>query len=297
MTRTRWMRPLNHPGPVADQRRTSIGTTTIVRRAVLPPGAQLWEALADAVNSLGATSGQVELLDGTFSRLSYCATTLSEDGSTAFTYSPTVDARVPARLIAGSATVGFRDGERFAHCHATWFDADGQVRGGHVFADSVVGSTPVHVLVHAFEDVEMQSITDLESSFPTFVPHRRDAHGLDTQEGARSVITRVAPGVGVAEAVVDIMRESGFERASIAGSLGSFVGAVLLRQNGMLVIDGPATEVTLTGEFDLTDPHAPVTQLNGMAVDRFGAVHAGQFVPEETIVAATLELLVEEVVG
>jgi hypothetical protein len=106
----------------------------------------------------------------------------------------------------------------------------------------------------------------------------------------------LAPGVEVAAAVREIMREQGFQQASIAGSVGSLVGAVFRRRdNAVAVVDGPATEVTFTGEFDLRDPHAPVSWFSGMAIDRFGAVHTGELVEEETIVACAMELLVEEV--
>jgi hypothetical protein len=88
------------------------------------------------------------------------------------------------------------------------------------------------------------------------------------------------------------MVEHGFTRASIAGSVGSLCGPVLARQNSVLVVDGPATEVTFTGTVDLEDPDQ--SQLHAMAIDRFGAVHTGVLVDGENIVAVTLELLVEE---
>ncbi|MBT2514721.1 DUF296 domain-containing protein [Arthrobacter sp. ISL-30] len=275
------------------ERRTAVTTRTIPRPVILPAGARLLDAMAEALESLGATSGQVELLDGSLSRVSYCIPALCHDGSAAVTFSSTHEALVPARVIAGSATVGFRDGERLAHCHAAWFDANGDVRGGHLWWETVIGPGPVHAIVHALDEVELINDTDPECNLPVFMPHPCPSRNLDQSGSVRAVMSRLAPGVEVASAVREIMREQGFERASIAGSVGSLVGAVFRRGDSVLVVEGPATEVALTGEFDLSEPAA--ARISGIAIDRFGAVHAGQLVEEESIVACTLDLLVEEI--
>lgn len=297
MTRPRWTEPLEHPGVVAADRRTSVVTSSTTRRVRLPAGVRLVDAMAAELESLGATSGQVELFGGSLSRVSYCVPALCQDGTAVATFSPTHEAAVPARLITGSATVGFRDGQRFVHCHATWFDGRGDIRGGHLWPETTIGPGPVQAVVHAFDDVELVNDIDPETRMPVFTPHPHVRDRPDRPAAARAVISRLAPGVVVDAAVREIMREQGFERASIAGSLGSLVGAVLHRGADALVVAGPATEVTLAGEFDLREPAKAVRQISGMAVDRFGTVHAGQFVDEENIVAVTLELLVEEVSG
>lgn len=295
MNLTRWTKPLEHPGVVAAERRTSITTRSVPRKVTLPAGMRLVDAMADALEALGATSGQVELLDGFLSQVSYCYPALCHDGSAAVSYSATHEAVVPARVIAGSATVGFRDGQRFAHCHATWFDVNGNVHGGHLWPETIIGPGPVQAIVHALDEVELVSGIDPECRLPVFTPHRVFSRGLDRNGSVRAVMSRLAPGVEVETAVREIMREQGFDRASIAGSVGSLVGAVLHREGSVLVVDGPATEVTLTGEFDHRDPLNTTARLSGMIIDRFGTVHAGELVKEETIVACTLELLVEEV--
>ncbi|WP_314191837.1 PCC domain-containing protein [uncultured Arthrobacter sp.] len=295
MTLTRRILPLKHPGVVAAERRTSVVTRSVARRVTLPAGAKLLDAMVEALEALGATSGQVELLDGSLSRVSYCFPALCEDGSTAVTYSATHEATVPARVIAGSATVGYRDGKRLAHCHATWFDANGDVRGGHLWWETVIGPAPVQAIVHALDEAELICDIDAESRLPVFTPHPCPSRKLEKENSVRAVISRLAPGVEVATAVREIMREQGFQQASIAGSVGSLVGAVFHRRDTVAVVDGPATEVTFTGEFDLRDPNAPTSWFSGMAIDRFGVVHAGELVEEETIVACAMELLVEEV--
>lgn len=295
MTSGRWAQPLRHPGAVAAERRVTVPTTSTSARVTLPAGERLVDAMAHEIEALGASSGQVELLDGSLSRVSYCVPALCHDGTTAVTFSSTREAVTPARLIAGSATVGFRHGQRFAHCHAAWFDAYGEVRGGHVWPETVIGPGPVHAVVHALGQAELISDTDAETRLPVFTPRPVQPGGVKGSGSVRAAMSRVAPGVRLAAAVRDVMRENGFERASIAGSVGSLVGAVLRRDGGAFVVDGPATEASLIGRFDLRDPSAPFSWISGVAIDRFGNVHRGEFLDEENIVAVTFELLVEEV--
>jgi predicted DNA-binding protein with PD1-like motif len=290
MALTRWTQPLTHPGPPAELRRTSIATTTARAAVTLPAGARLVDAMVDAIERLGSTSGQVELLDGTFSNISYCVPALCVDGSAAVTYSELREALAPARLVAGSATVGFRDGERFAHAHVTWFNADGVLRGGHLWPETVIGSEPVRAVVHALADVDMVCNVDTECGLPVFGPQPRPAGSRGF--GSRAVMSRLAPGVEVGAAVREVMVDHGFSRASVAGTVGSLCGPVLERGGGVLVVDGPATEVSLTGTVDLEDEEQ--SRLHALAIDRFGAVHTGVLVDSENIVAVTMELIVEE---
>lgn len=292
MTLTRWTQPLNHPGPPAEVRRRSVATTTTQAHVTLPSGTRLIDAMSAEIERLGCVCGQVELLDGTFSKISYCCPALCQDGTVAVTYGGIHEALAPARLVAGSATVGCRDGERFAHCHVTWFDADGVLRGGHLWPDTVIGLEPVRVVIHALKDVDMLSAIDGESGLPVFTPHRR--HSFPSSGvGVRAVISRLAPGVEVGAAVREVMQEHSFARASIAGSVGSLCGPVLARNGSVQVVAGPATEVTFTGTVDLDNEEQ--SRIHVMAVDRFGSVHAGLLVKDENIVAVTMELLVEEI--
>lgn len=293
MTQCTFATPLNHPGPPLAQRRISVPTASRAVSVSLPAGPRLIDALDTALAGLGVTCAQVELLDGTLSRVSYCYPALVEDGSAAVGYSSTKEAVVPARLVAGSVTVGFRAGQRFIHCHAAWFDGHGTLRGGHLWPETSIGPGPVQAIIHALDSVETTSATDPESTLPVFTPRPRASHGLPLADTRRAVMTRLAPGVDLTTAVADIMAEHGFAKATIGGTLGSLVGAVLRREGSVLVVDGPATEVTLNGHFDATAGGEPV--VSAIAIDRFGTVHTGLLIPGENLVAVTAELLVEEV--
>lgn len=64
--------PPKHPGTAVAQRRKSIATLSAPRRVVLPEGSDLVAAMARELESSGATSGQIQLLDGSLSQLDYC---------------------------------------------------------------------------------------------------------------------------------------------------------------------------------------------------------------------------------
>jgi predicted DNA-binding protein with PD1-like motif len=258
----------------------------------LAAGRRLIDAIDEELRGLGLDCAQVELLGGPLARVSYCIPALCTDGTRAAWYSETREAVTPAVLIGGSATVGRRDGERFMHCHAAWYDAHGALRGGHLWPDTVVGATPVEVVLHAFDAVALRSGVDDETLMPVFTP---SAVPVSAVAGTgRAVMTRVRPGVEIHEAVQKIMAGNGFERASVRGSLGSLVGATLLRDGGTVRADGPATEVALAGHAERGDGSFEA-HLSAFVMDRHGNVEVGELAEHGNLVAVTFELLVEEI--
>ncbi|MBY6411826.1 DUF296 domain-containing protein [Rhodococcus sp. BP-252] len=283
-----FLAPLVHPGPRAPQRLESVSCATAVERISLEPGRRLVDAIDDELARLGADSAQVELLGGPLARVSYCIPDLCHDGSRAAWYSETHEAVTPATIIGGSASVGRRDGERFMHCHAAWFDAYGQLRGGHLWPDTVVGATPVEIVLHVFDSVALTSGEDSETLMPVFTP---SASRIGSVAGTRrAVMTRVRPGVEIHDAVREVMGNADMRRASVRGSLGSLVGATLLRDGDPVSVDGPATEVAIAGHMGPDDTHLSV-----LVMDRHGAVHVGELAERGNLVAVTFELLVEEI--
>lgn len=294
MTTSTNLKPLVHPGEQALRRLESVATGTVTERLALAPGRRLIDAIDAALTRLGADSAQVELLGGPLSRISYCIPALCNDGSRAAWYSETFEAAVPASIVAGSATVGRRDGERFMHCHAAWFDADGALRGGHLWPDTVVGATPVDAILHAFDSVALTSGADDETAMPVFTPSPR-AVSLGTSH--RAVMTRVRPGVEIHDAIRRIMIDAGMQSASVRGSLGSLVGATLIRGGGTVVADGPATEVTIAGHASIDGDRFSEAHVSVCAIDRHGTVHTGELAEHGNLVAVTFELLVEEILA
>ncbi|MEH3033528.1 MAG: DUF296 domain-containing protein [Aeromicrobium erythreum] len=284
--------PLRHPGPAPAARLASVPTGSLVHRASLPAGERLVDAIDAELARLGLDSAQVELLAGPLARVSYCFPALCDDGLRAAWYSETHEAAGPAHVLGGSATVGRRDGERFVHCHAVWHDALGAVHGGHLWPETVVGATPLEVVVHALDAVALTSGTDDETLMPVFTPWPV-APG-EVRGDRRAVMTRVRPGLEVHEAVRRVMADAGFARASVRGSLGSIVGATLERPGAPLRVPGPATEVTVTGHGVLGDGRLDDVDLVAHVIDRHATVHSGRLAPTGNLVAITMELLVEE---
>ncbi|KQX72330.1 PCC domain-containing protein [Aeromicrobium sp. Root472D3] len=283
--------PLTHPGPAVAPRIASVETGVVVERVSLAPGRRLVDAIDDELVRLGLDSAQVDLVGGPLARVSYCFPAVSPDGSTAAWYSDTHEAATPAELVRGSATVGRRDGERFMHCHAAWFDRSGRLRGGHLWPDTAVGATPLEVVVHAFDAVDLTSGTDDETRMPVFTP-RAAAVRPPAVARRRAVMSRVRPGIELHDAIHEVMAVAGFDRAGVRGSLGSLVGATLEGPDGVVVSDGPATEVALSGHVSGGDAH-----LGAVVVDRHGEVAMGELTEVGNLVAITFELLVEEIVA
>lgn len=294
MTASTVLKPLVHPGEQAVQRLESVTTGTAVERLSLTPGRRLVDAIDEALTRLGADSAQVELLGGPLSRVSYCIPALCTDGSRAAWYSETFETAAPATIVAGSATVGRRDGERFMHCHAAWFDADGVLRGGHLWPDTIVGATPVEAIVHAFDSVALTSGADDETAMPVFTP---SPTAVLLSSSHRAVMTRVRPGVEIHDAIRRVMIDAGMQTASVRGSLGSLVGATLIRGDGTAVADGPATEVTIAGHASVDGDRLSEAHVSVCAIDRHGTVHTGELAERGNLVAVTFELLVEEISG
>ncbi|WP_392544255.1 PCC domain-containing protein [Oryzobacter telluris] len=291
MTVSSLLRPLAHPGPASPSRRTSIATRVVSEERHLPAGDRLIDAVDRVLHELGVSSAQVELLSGTFATIDFVHPALCHDGATAVTYSETKRAVGPVAVVGGGMTVGHRDGERFSHTHMAWLDADGDLRGGHLWPDVVIGVGGVRVHVHGLLDVELRSEIDTESRLPVFTPHACP-HGDVARPTGRAVMSRLAPGVVLDDALGDLVRESGFAAARIDGSVGSLVGAVVDRSGSRtLVIDGPATEVALRG--DLAPGASP--RVHALVIDRFGSTFSGLLTPGANLVAVTLELLVREV--
>jgi predicted DNA-binding protein with PD1-like motif len=285
---------LQHPGPRLTPRVQTVTTRSAAVHATLSPGVRLIDGLAEILGSTDATCAQVEITGGIFDRISYCVPAECPDGSVVATFSETREARTPAQLLAGSVTVGFRNGERFMHCHAMWLDAEGEIQGGHLWPETVVGGVPVHVVVHPLPGISTVNARDPETCMPVFTPHY-DADRSDEPSpvrGSRVAMSRVRPGEDITAAIRQVCVEQGFRAAVVRAGVGSLVGACLRRGHDVFDVDGPATELaTIAGR---VRPDTADVELSAIVVDRHGDVHAGVLVPGRNPVAITFELLIFE---
>jgi predicted DNA-binding protein with PD1-like motif len=295
------LEPVIHPGPPVTPRLISVPTRSRSLWAVLPAGRRLIDALEELLANAGVSSAQVELLSGNLAEVAYCYPAIGAAADQPIWYSSPQDAHGPVSLVGGGTTVGFRDGDRFIHAHAAWFDANGNLRGGHLLPETVIGANGVTVLAHTLHDATQYSADDPESRLPVFTPAQSQASNAavnSAPDGAESsagtaVIARVCPGENLLAACGELMRVHGLGSARVGGSIGSLVGAALQRPSGVLWIDGPATEVALTGHLHLDDEGQLHGQLSAIVIDRHGRVHMGDLLAEN-LVAVTVELFLEE---
>lgn len=293
--------PVTHPGPRVTPRLISVPTQTRSIWAVLPAGRRLIDALDELLEDAGVRCAQVELLSGSFSEVAYCYPAIGKAADQPIWYSPEQAAESPVSLVGGGTTVGFRDGARFIHAHAAWFDAHGDLRGGHLMPETRIGANGVTVVAHTLEDATQYSADDPESRLPVFTPTagRPTGPSADRSSGVsdastrRAVIARVCPGENLLAACGELMRAHNLRSARVGGSIGSLVGAALQRPSGVLWIDGPATEVALNGHLQLDEQGNVAGQLSAIVIDRHGRVHMGDLLPEN-IVAVTVELFLED---
>lgn len=289
------VRPLIHPGPRHRERIVSVPTRTTVVRAELPPGTLLTASLHDVLATTGCTSANVGIFGGSFGRLRYVVPAICTDGSRPVTFSEVREASPPSHLLVGSATLGLRDEQPYTHCHATWVDTDGVLRGGHLLPDAEVGDVPIEVTVRGLHDADQTSGTDPETDMPVFTPVPTADRRPASQPSTRAVVSRVRPAVDLHAAVKEVCRRHGFASAVVRGGLGSVVGARLQHGGGVVQVDGPATELTsLIGRARTNGSGDHHVTLSCTLVDRHGVIHSGMLAEGENPVAVTFELYVEE---
>lgn len=290
------MRPLVHPGPKTQPRIISVPVRTERAICELQPGRPLAEQLHETLSQLGSDSGFAEIHGGDYSPLSYCVPDVAT-AERALSFSET-RGHDTAHLVYGSVTLGLREGSPYMHSHCCWQAADGALEGGHVWLETEPGSPPPFAVVTAVHGARWNSATDPETQMPVFTPTERSIDMPDHETlQPDTVIARVLPGEDITEALLEVCREAGFERATVRAGLGSFVGATFVdRASGEhRTADGPATEViALIGDVRTVDGE-PETRLSCTLVDRHGVVHAGELVPGENPVAATFELTVQRI--
>lgn len=158
-------RTLVHPGPRADVRleqATAHGGQQL--RISLPAGTGLHEGLTRALASAGVQAAAIALVGGDLEEVAYCLPVPDPEGQLMATYGEPHVLR-GASLLRGSATLGQdAQGVPVIHCHASFADAEGVVRGGHVLTPrTVVGPRPVTALVSVLDGVMLRLGFDTET--------------------------------------------------------------------------------------------------------------------------------------
>lgn len=168
-------RTLVHPGPLAPIRLEHVAAVGQRQwRLTLAPGQVLLPALTGALAELGVQSAAMAMLGGALQTVAYCLPIPDPEGQLMATYGAALVLH-DATLLRASATLGqSADGVPVIHCHATFADAQGTVRGGHLLADrTVVGRRPMTVLVTALDGIDLRLGFDPETRLHMLRPTAR----------------------------------------------------------------------------------------------------------------------------
>ncbi|WP_394160364.1 PCC domain-containing protein [Galactobacter valiniphilus] len=307
---------LEHPGPGAVERLSSVDD--LARSALIPllPGRPLLSPLAGYLRSVGHDSAFVEFLPGRLSPVSYCVPTDGDGVERLVGYSEERH-RDDVQLLMASATVGLRAGEAFMHCHALWRTPGGQLEGGHLWPGATAGPTPPLAVLTPLPSVAWTSADDPETRMPVFTPTPRNTHttpGPGTHEETDmhprheadrlrptpTVVARVLPNEDLSLAAERLCAERGWKLAVVRAGLGSLTGARFAGDDGEppREVDGPGTEIVAVTGTVRADPGAAGAlraDLAATLVDKHGRVHAGRLLRGLNPVAVTFELTLQRV--
>jgi len=272
------MRTLVQPGPVHPRRIECFGGTVQSLTFALPPGMSLLEAATGPLVSAGWRGGTLTLTGGALSPFHYVMPGPPDDASHVAYFTAPRAPEGTTTIEQANATFGWRDGEPFLHCHASWIEPDGARRGGHILPDASIVAEQGVVRAWGFFEIAIETSLDPETNFTLFQPAGSSASDAD------SVVARVRPNEDIVTAIETIARLRGWRNATVRGSLGSLIGARFT--DGTIVPDA-ATEV-LVRAGQVRDS---IATLDLIVVDGLGQVHAGRLERGENPVCITFDLV------
>jgi predicted DNA-binding protein with PD1-like motif len=277
------MRRLVQPGPVSAERIESLSGHCQRLEIALAPGLTLAEAISRPLCTAGVRAAAVQIADLMLEPLRYVLPGPADGPQhVAYFSAPHVPAG-RSRVELANVTFGCVDSMPRLHCHATWVEADGAPRGGHILLDESVVAEPASAGAWTFTDLGICAEPDPETNFPLLRPM-----GLDAGGGGNAVLARVRPNEDLCSAVETIARRHGLHEAVVRGSLGSLIGAVF--EDGRSVPDHATEALVRSGS--VRDGMATI---DVAVADMQGHVHAGRLVRGENPVCITFDLVLERV--
>lgn len=261
-----------HPGPRAPERTQSLRAHLRPIAGVLPKGATVMQAVGDLFAAQGCKGGVLDLAGVTCDPMRYVLPARALDGIHAAWYSDTHAPDGPVRIDSATATVGWRDGAAFLHCHGIWGGAMGHLLP---FDAVLAQDAPVRGLGAA--DTWFEALPDPETAFTLFTPQGGD-------DGA-GVLARILPGEDVVGAIEALAARHGITDARLHG-----VGSIdHIRFAAGHRMDCHATELRLDGaRLTAGRAHVPID-----VVDIAGTIARGSLTRGDNPVGVTLELIIE----
>lgn len=260
-----------HPGPRAPDRATARRAHLRPVAGILPKGATVMQAVGDLFAAHGCKGGVLDLSGVTCDPMRYVLPAPATDGLHAAWYSDTHAPDGPVRITSATATVGWKDGAPFLHCHGIW----GAM--GHLLPFDSVIARDARVSGLGSAGTWFESLPDPETAFTLFTPQGG--------EDGPALFARILPGEDVLTAIEVLAARHGLRNARLHG-VGSIDHIRFAEGHRM---DCHATELRLDGA-RLTQgrAHVPIE-----VVDIAGTIARGSLTRGENPVGVTLELIFE----
>ncbi len=300
------MRSIQHPGQPSAQRVAVQQVELEPFELELPRHMSLMQAVAQAMQGIGAQCATFRMQGGGFEPFSYVMPALAKTSAHAVYFSDTYPVEGAVRLETASVTFGQRDGKPWLHSHAIWIEASGRRHCGHLLPDDIQVNHPIQAQGVAVRGATFTVCPDGETNFTLFVPLKSMARSVQTRadvpsadKTSTSVQTtrskgyalRVAPNIDICTALETFCRERGITHAKIQGGVGSTVGAVF--DDGR-VVEPFVTELLIRNGEVLTNANGQLqAQLDVSMVDYKGGVSEGRLARGQNPVLVTFELALE----
>jgi len=284
------MRHIEHPGPVAAQRRRTADCAIRYARVKLPPGKALLPALASVLEANHVRSGVARLRGGSFDPFAYCMPALSPTPEHAVYFSERYQPQGAVRLESASVTVGQQDSQPWLHCHGIWHDASGQRLGGHVLPNEAVISEPIDASMWFLEGASFEVVPSPETGFSLFEPIAVPAF-TPRKQGPFAMSIR--PNEDLCTALEEECRTRRIARARVHGGVGSLIGATF--DDGREVLPFVTEVFIRDGSVLTTEDGHLVAHIDVALVDHLGGLHEGHLRRAANPVLVTFELLVEPI--
>lgn len=261
-----------HPGPRAPARAVAVPASLRPLSGVLSAGRVAMDAVGDLFAQAGCKGGVVWLDGIVCDPLRFVLPAPATDGVHAAWYSGTHAPDGSLAITRATATVGWKDGAPFLHCHGTWGGTMGHLLP---LVSVLAADCPVSGL--GAPDAWFEALPDAETAFTLFTPQGGG--------GGRGLLARVLPGEDVITAIESLCRDHGVTDARLHG-----VGSIdHIRFADGSRMDCHATELRLDGA-TLRQGRADVPI---EVVDIAGTIMRGALERGANPVGVTLELVIE----
>jgi predicted DNA-binding protein with PD1-like motif len=281
------MRSIEHPGPVHPERVQCVAASVRPVDVELPPGVTLLQGLADAVRAQETTSAVFSLRDLTLAPMVFVMPALSDSPEHVAYFSQRHESQGAARIESGSITYGLRDGQPSLHCHATWIEADGRRRSGHVLAAESRVERPARIDAWMLDGAAFEVQPDAETNFSLLQVTRAAAR----PGGLEALVVRVRPNEDLCLALETLCADRNIRRGEIRGGVGSLIGTVF--------DDGRTVEPFVTEVFirhGVIEPGADGAlraEVDVGLVAHTGEIAEGRLARGQNPVLITFELVIE----